>query len=339
MVMKKTLIFCMSALLLLTTMNLTAANKKEMWMNAITEKDLNTKLQKLMEYKAEFDDPKDDNYTNLYYNITYTVFQLKKFSESIEYAEKTLQIPGLQDNLKLNLYLMLANAYNITKQDLKKAAEYADMVVGVADNLKKLTSGNADDINRMDNGYVSPALRIQASIYLQLGKNGDHSLLLKASEKSIAAFEIDKAQTSLAFALQAFSSLAKEKKSQEAVSVMEAIHQKREGTSKEFDALAQIYYHHLNNKEKAVEYWEKAYQKTPSADLASRLGTLLQKQNPSKAVDYLADEFAFTDSRESQTFKLLEHLYFNVVYKDQTHEEKEAGFNTLLETAKSRVKK
>jgi len=310
-----------------------------LWVNAITEKDLNVKLQKLMEYKAEYDDPKDDNYTNLYYNLTYTIFQLKKFAESIEYGEKTLQIPGLQDNLKLNLYLMLANAYNITKQDLKKAAEYADMVVGTAQNLKKLTSENEDEIGKMDTGYIAPALRIQASIYLQLGKNGDSTLLLKVSEKSLAAFDIDKAQTSLAFALQAFSTLAKEKKSKEAVSVMEAIHQRREGTSKEFDALAQIYYHHLNNKEKAIEYWEKSYHKHPSADLASQLGTLLQKQNPAKAVEYLADEFAFTDDRESQTFKLLEHLYFNVVNKDQANEEKEAGFKALLEAAKGRRQK
>ena len=84
--MKKTLIICLTALIFLSALSLPAANKKEMWMNAITEKDPTVKLQKLMEYKAEFDDPKDDNYLYLYSNLTLTSFQLKKFAESIEFG-------------------------------------------------------------------------------------------------------------------------------------------------------------------------------------------------------------------------------------------------------------
>jgi len=333
--MKKILICSLAALLLLAAMNLTAASKKDMWMNAITERDASVKLQKLLEYKAEYDDEKDENHLYLYLNLTITSFQLKKFAESIEFGEKTLQISNIQDNNKLDLYLILANAYNVTNQDLNKSAEYAEMVISTAQNLKQLSADNADALAKMDNSYVSPALRIQAKIYLQQGKNNP-ALLVKAAEKSIAAFQIDKNQSTLVFALSAFSTLANGKKFQEAATVMESIHKQREGSAKEFDALAKIYYQ-MDNKDKAVEYFEKAYSKSASAKAASQLGTLLQSKNPAKAIEFLADEFAFTDNRDSQTFKLLEHLYFNVVYKDKSVEDKETGFKALLEAAKSRI--
>ena len=335
--MKKTFICGLAALLLFSALSLHAVSKKDMWMNAITERDPAAKLQKLMEYKAEYDDPKDDNYLYLYYNLTITSYQLKKFAEAIELGEKTLQIPNIQDNNKLDLYLILANGYNVTNQDLNKAAEYAEMVVSTANSLKQLAGDNADAISKMDGGYISPALRIQAKIYLQLGKN-DSALLMKAAEKSIAAYRLDKNQTSLAFALTAFSSLANSKKYQEAATILESIHKEREGSEKEYDALGKIYYQ-MDKKEKAIEYFEKAYSKKASAQSASQLGTLLQKVNPAKAIEYLADEFAFTDNRESQTFKLLEHLYFNVVYKDKSEEDKEIGFKALLEAAKARINK
>ncbi len=335
--MKKTLIICLTALIFLSALSLPAANKKEMWMNAITEKDPTVKLQKLMEYKAEFDDPKDDNYLYLYSNLTLTSFQLKKFAESIEFGEKTLQIPNIQDNTKLTVYLILANAYNVTKQDYKKAAEYADMVVSTAQSLKQMTGDKPDEVSKMDAGYIAPALRIQASAFLQLGKT-DQAMLLKASEKAIAAYGVDKAQTSLAFALTAAGSLANNKKFQEAISIIESIHKLREGTAQEYDNLAKMY-NGLGNKDKMIENFEKAYGIKPNADTAEKLGRLLNKQNPTKAIEYLADVFAFTDSRESEAFKLLEHLYFNVVYKDKTAEDKDAGFKALLETAKGRIVK
>ncbi len=335
--MKKTLIIIVVMILLLSSLSLFAQSKKDLWMTAITEREADVKLQKLMEYKEKYDDPKDDNHLYLYLNLTAVTYQLKKFAETIELGEKTLQLADIQDNNKLDLYLILANSYNVTNQDLNKAAEYADMVVKTAQNLKLMSGDNADTITRMDGSYISPALRIQAKIYLQQGKN-DAAMLMKAADKSIAAYQIDKQQTSLAFALTAFSTLANTKKFKEAASVLESIHKQREGSAKEFDALAKIYYQ-MDNKDKAIEYFEKAYQKKPSAQAASQLGALLQKQNPAKAIEYLADEFAFTDNRESQTFKLLEHLYFNVIYKDHTEEDKESGFKALLEAAKQRIVK
>jgi tetratricopeptide (TPR) repeat protein len=335
--MKKTLVYCLAALILFSALSLTAASKKDLWMNAITERDPAAKLQKLLEYKNEYDDPKDDNYLYLYYNLTITHFTLKKYAESIELAEKTLQIPTIQDNNKIDLYLVLANAYNITSQDLQKAVEYADQVVVTAQNLKQMSLNSPENLSKMDVGYICPALRIQARIYLQLGKT-DHTMLTKAADKAMAAYLIDKSDNSLAFAKQAFGILANAKKYTEAAAIMETILKSKEGNAKEYEDLAKIFYLQ-DKKDQAVEYFEKAYALKGSAEAASQLGVLLQKTNPAKALDYLADEFAYTGNRESQTFKLLEHLYHNVVNKDKTQEDKEAGFNALLETAKGRIQK
>lgn len=335
--MKKTLVYCLAALVLLSALSLTAASKKEMWMNAITERDPALKLQKLLEYKNEYDDAKDENHLYLYYNLSVTYFGLKKYAESIEISEKTLQLPNIQDNNKIDLYLVLANAYNITSQDLQKAVEYADQVVATAQNLKQLSAGSPENQNKMDVGYVCPALRIQARIYLQLGKT-DHTMLTKAAEKAMAAYVIDKSDNSLAFAKQAFGILANAKKYDEAANIMETILKNKEGSAKEFDDMAKIYYLQ-DKKDQAIEYFEKAYKLEGSADAAAQLGKLLNKTNPAKAMEYLADEFAYTGNTEAETYKLLKHLYYNIVNKDKSQEDNDAGFNALLETAKGRIKR
>ena len=80
------------------------------------------------------------------------------------------------------------------------------------------------------------------------------------------------------------------------------------------------------------------YKVRKQAKIAKRIALLVQKQDPHKGAKYFAEAFVLSKSdKESDAYKYLEHLYFNIIAKDKPPEEKEKGFKEFIDAAKQRL--
>jgi hypothetical protein len=65
---------------------------------------------------------------------------------------------------------------------------------------------------------------------------------------------------------------------------------------------------------------------------------LAHKSDPNKAIRYFADAYVLSNlNKETNAYKYLEQLYFNGIAKDKTPEEKEQGFQDIIDAAKARL--
>ena len=287
-----------------------------MWTKAITEKDINLRLQYLKEYQAEFGDQKDKFAKFLYINLAETAFQLTKYDEAIQAAEIAITFPDLDDASKLRLFFNLANSYNITKKDLDKSYQYAGQLIDLATTLINQQQGEPDSekrekfVTQYNTFYIAPALRIQAYVLYSKGKD-DPASLKEMTEKACKAYQADKSQRSADMILAFASNLYKKQLTDDAIKAMELILDKEKPEYKYVYMLANLYLR-KKNKEKSTAYFEEAYKLKREAKLALKLGQLLYKQNRDKGIQYFSEAFVLGNSnKQSDSYKFLENLYFN----------------------------
>ncbi len=336
-------IIVVSVVVLLTSLFLFGSKKEEMWHKAITEKDLELRLQYLKEYEAEFGDKKDKFHKFLYMNLADTAFQLSKYDESIQFGEKTLTFPDINASNKLRLYLTLANSYNITKKDIDKAYHYAGLIVDLSKELISEHETTEHDqekkekyINNYKTFYIAPALRIQAQILY--GKGKDNSVTLKeAAQKACEAFDSDKSNRSSEMVFSFAFSLYRNNLINEAINALELILDREKPEYKHSYMLANLY-NRKKDKAKAAMYFEMAYNVDRKANLAMKIAQLVYKDNIDKGIQYFAEAFILLKSdKESDAYKYLEQLYFNQKAKNIPPAEQEKGFRTIINTARTRL--
>jgi hypothetical protein len=341
--MNKKIIYIL-VLVLLTSLVLKADRKQqELFTKAITEKDATLKMQYLKDYQTKYGEKKDRFHKFLYLNLTDTAFRLKLYDEAISYGEKTLAIPELGDDNKIRLYMSLANSYNITKKDIEKASEYAQLTIDLAhDMMGKIKALDQDQeskdkiLNNYNVFYIAPAYRIQSQILYNKGKD-DPQTLKEAFEKACEAYRTDKSDRSAKMVSSFAMNLYGKKMNNEAIKALELIMNKENPDLKHIMMLGNLYYR-LRNKKQAVHYFEMYYKIRKQAKIANRIGLLVQKDDPVKGANYFAEAFLLSKSnKESDAYKYLEHIYFNIIAKDKPPEEKEAGFKDFINQAKERL--
>lgn len=344
MKIKKLSIVCIAVLVIASSL-FSASKKEEMWTKAITEKDINLRLQYLKEYQAEFGDQKDKFAKFLYINLADTAFQVTKYDEAIQAAEVAINYPDLDEANKLRLFLLLANSYNITKKDMDKSFQYAGQVIELANVLINQQQAEPDPekkakfVAQYNTFYIAPALRIQAQVLYSKGKD-DPASLKEMTEKACKAYEADKSQRSADMIFAFASNLYKKQLNDDAIKATELILDKEKPEYKYVYMLANLY-NRKKNKEKSTAYFEESYRLKRDAKLALNLGKLLYKQDREKGIQYFSEAFVLgNSSKQSDAYKFLENLYFNNPdIKKLTPEEQEKGFRTIVNAARERLGK
>lgn len=326
---------------------LSGNEKQDLWIKAAAEKNPEIKLQLFEQYNQTYgEDKRDKNAKFLFYNLAQTSFILKKFEKTIEYGENALTFEDLEDHYKVDIALWLANAYNLARKDYDKAFSYAGMVLDFGKSIKEMAEGRerAEELAKgIDKRYLAPALRIQIRILLAKGLND--KTRTDVIEKGISAHELEpENEFSKRTVLKESVELAKNNLIDDAINAIEKVIDHEDLSYGEANLLAQLYYRRYSknkadeDKDKAVECYEKAYAKNKESEIAVKIGQLVSKKDKDKAIRYFAEAYILSESnKESDAYKYLQQLWFKDKAKNQTPEEQEAGFKEIITAAKTRL--
>ena len=314
--------------------------KQDLWLKAVSEKDGKVRLQLLEDFAIKYS--KDKRFfKNLNINLTKTAYLIRNFDKTIEYGEKVISIEDLEDNYKIEMYIYLANSYNVTKRDMDKAFQYAGLVIDLAKKIKK-SFGDDNKLKKQINSiYLSPALSIQSLILYSKGKDDENSGALKdALAKSIEAFELDTSKRtekrifSFAIALYRKDPLMID----DSLAAVEKLFTASEESNHRYAYMVGQWYLKKKDKENAIKFITTAYDLNKKANIATKLGQLLHKTAPQKAVEYFAEAFLLDESdKESNAYKYLRQLWYNKLAKGKPQAEQDSGFDEILKLAKARL--
>ncbi|MCK4836677.1 MAG: tetratricopeptide repeat protein [Candidatus Aminicenantes bacterium] len=320
-----------------------ADKRQDLWLKAAAEKNLELRLQYFEQFLKEFGDKKGKHSKYLYFNLAQSSFQLKKYDKSIEYCEQTLEFKDLEANLKLQAYLILANAFYVTKSDIDKAFNYAGLVIEFGKSVK-MTTESTDRSKQLseniDKHFISPACRIQTLILFEKGKDNPENLM-EATKKAMEAYNFNKTKRNVDLILSLAYRLGKLDRLDKAIYYVEQLCDNNEGNAKCFSMLG-TWYNKKGNKDKAIHYFEKYYQvqekDSNAAKTALKVGVLLSKKDKLKAMNYFAEAYVLLNSdKESKVYKYLQQLWFNEIAKGKPQAEQDKGFAEIIKTAKTRL--
>ncbi len=302
------------------------------WTALVGEKDLQTKMEKLEAYYDKYG-AKEDRYSMyMYVYLAQTSYLLQKYEKTIQFGEKALVYKEIDASNKLPLYLYLANAYNLTKQDLEKAYSYAEQIVTLANSLRSTSTGNSV----MDINYTAPALRIQVQL-LAAKAQEEPEKAVSALNKAIEAFKLDKSDKSANFVIHLSDHLSKTDRIADAIRGLEALIEVKPNA--DYSKLLGVWYARIKDNPKAIENFKASYAQKKNAQVAYNLGILLnQNQELDAAINYLAEAHLLNDEKYSpEALKLLDHLVFFEKTKGQPQAEQEALYNEILASARARL--
>jgi hypothetical protein len=316
--------------------------QQELYLKAVAEKDLATKMELLKEYEAKYGQKKDKFLRFIYLNLADTAHKLKKYDEAIQYGETALQAEDIDPTNKLNVLFALANSYYTTKKDFDKALEHAKALVEFCGTLIEKVNASGQDqekkeefIDNYRKFFIAPAHRLQSLVYYAKGKDEPENIKM-AAENALKAYEFDPSENSVRLAFSIAGNLYKKNLYTEAIAVAEKIIDKENPSYNHANFLATLYYK-KKNKTKAIYYYELAYKIKRQKGLAMKIASMVHKTDITKGIRYFADAFVLSElNKESDAYKYLEHLYFNKFAKDKSVEEKEEGFKQIISAAKQR---
>lgn len=314
------------------------SEKQDLWLKAVSEKNVKTRLQLLEDFAVKY--AKDKRlFKNLNINLTKTSYFLRDFDKTIEYGEKVITIEDLEDNYKIEMYIYLANSYNVTKRDIDKAYQYAGLVVDLAKLIKKGFDKDEKLKKQINANYLAPALSIQSLILYSKGKDNVESLN-NALEKSLEAFEFDSSKRtekrifSFAIALYKKDPLMIDN----SLAAVEKLFSSSEEPNARYAYMIGQWYLKKKDRDNAVKFISTAYDSNKKANIATKLGQLLHKSAPEKAIKYFAEAFLLDDSdKDSNAYKYLRQLWYNKLAKGKPQAEQDSGFDEILKLAKARL--
>ncbi len=306
-------------------------NPKDMYENALKEKDPVLKFQKLEEYYNKNRSEQHNMKKIFFLHIVRAAFESKKFDRVIKYGEKALKFEWINEENKLGLYLQISNAYVISEINLTKAYNYSEFVI----NLGKLMIQN-DSNSGLNEKFVIPAFCLQIRI---LDKQiTDLEALENVLKKSIEAYLYEKSPEFARYIFVFTNRLYyKFNKYDEAIEALEMICNDNSIKPEYLNKIA-LWYFKKDEIEKAIEYLKRSYNLKKDAKISYSLGKLLQRRDIDEAIDYLAESYLMDDKNTSNNSKiLLQHLFFNIKMDGKSPEEKERGYIEILNKARLKL--
>ncbi len=303
-------------------------NSKNMYENALQEKNPVLRFQKLEEYynKNREDDQKVDKKFIL--SIVRAAFESKKFDRVIKYGEKALKFEWINEENKLGLYLQISNAYVVLKMNLFKAYNYSEFIIN---RTKIMIKSESDSV--LIKKFIIPALYLQILIFdkevtnVEALENG----LKKSTELYLYEKSPEFAKYVFLFANKLYYQFNKHEQAMKALEIV----CNDSSIKPEYLNKIAYWYSKKDEIEKAIVFLKRSYDLKKDAKTAYSLGKLLQKKDIDKAIDYLAESYLMGDKKSSNNTKLLlEHLYFNIKMDGKSPEEKEKGYIEILNKAR-----
>jgi hypothetical protein len=313
--MKKILLTTLMVMIFLINFLPAQEKANEEYIQAMTTSDINEKAQKLKSWVEKYGG-QGTEYENFAYATLATLpYQGKTPQETVQYGEKALEIGGLDDSTKAQVLIHVASVYIDQGNNLDKAASYGRQVVQTAQEAKS-DSNNTGSTNAWDQligaGHYT---RAQA-----LEKAGDISAAVEAYQKSYQILKNKQIITSLA---KIGKTLYDQKKYSQAVEALSAAN----AVLDDFATTAYIAraHHRAGNRDKALEFYKKAFAKQKNGEIAYNAGLILAKKaetDPSavdEALEYFLYASFLSEANSEKAMKLAEGLYFS---KNQTYNEK-----------------
>jgi len=318
-------------------------DRQELYLKAVAEKDLATKMTLLKEYEDKYGQKKDKFLRFIYLNLADTAFKLKNYDETIQYGETALEYAEMDPNNKIRMYLSLANSYYLIQKDPDKAYRYTELVITLCNRMIDQNRKSDQDkekvekfINNYRMYYVAPAYKIQALILFNKGKDNAETIK-NAALKAVEAYKAGKTKSYVDMVFSLAVNLYKKNRLDDTLAIIDQVADNKAMDQRYADFVATVYYR-KGKKEKAVHYWEISYTAKKKIKTAMKIGQLVNKLDIDKGIKYFADAYVLSKlDKGSDAYKYLEQLYFNKKAKDKSDEEKETGFKEIISAAKARL--
>lgn len=326
--MKKTVLTTL-VILLFISVSLSAQNTAadEEYIKAVTTQNVDQKVKLLKEYLTKYGGKGTKYENHVYANLCLLRYRGKKAQETINYGEKSLELGGLDDYTKSQIFLQLSGLYSQLGQNLEKAKNYALQVIQISQankNKESETMSPAEWNKFIGAGYLAHGQALEKAKDLKgavdsyinsykILKNIQIAKSLQKIGKSLYDFkfynEAEKAFKIACDALKDFGSCA---------------------------FYAKTLYRN-GKKEEALKYFKQAYAKQKSGEIAYNIGIILAgkvKMNPSQsqeAIKYLLDASFLSPSHSKKAMDLAERLFFSG--------NKELRYNEKVKELSDRTKK
>ncbi|MCP2520679.1 hypothetical protein NLC82_03395 [Candidatus Aminicenantes bacterium AC-335-A11] len=291
-------------------------------MKAINEKDPEKQVALFEEYLKKFSGQRTPYEKYVLANLALIYSRKQEHSKVVEYGEKALSFPRLDDFARIQLYIALADSYVKLNQNLAKANRYAEIAVELSE-IKVETKDKEKWIKILGGGYY-----VKASALKKLNNNSDALKYYIKAYEILNDFQILNDLKELGLIFYNSKSF---NEAERAFFLPATI-------LKDFASLnfyAKSLYH--NEKiDKALIYFKEAFDKNPNSDTAYNIGIILARDESKieKAIEYLAKAVVLNNGKKVEDArKLLEHLFFNI--KKGTKKE----FKELLKKVQSEIKK
>ena len=339
----KLTVFCIMVLMGSVLMYSTPIERQDLYIKAVSEKDLQVKIQLLKEYQQLYGQQQDNYLKFVYIQLAESLFQVKNYTETIVYGEKALEYTEIPATNKLTVLFALANSYYQTQKDLQKAFAYGTSMVEIAqwvmDKAKNSELEKDKLIQFIDtykNFYIAPVYRLQAMIVYSKDKQNPE-VIKEAAQKAISAFLEDQSENSAKLVFFFAGELFKMNLTDDAIALSTQAFDESNPNPRFATFLATLYYK-INDKEKAIHYFELAYKTDRDIKTAMKIGQLVYKKDIDKGIQYFADAYIMSSFDEnSQAYKFLQQLYYHQKAKGLPAQEQDKGFNDIIQAAKARV--
>lgn len=310
------------------------ADKKEkeaLYLSALTERNLSKKFEKLEEYFTKYG-KKKKNLTSIFFiTVVDTCLQLKKYDKAEEYADRALKFKKMKKSEKIKIHLATASIALYSKKDVEKAMAIADEVIAKAKKLKDLTP------QELQYEYIGPAGRLKIAALDVESKTLEGTQ--KALKRSLEMYKKDKSSDSAQFVFHFAKRLYIDfNKTEEAFAAMEVICASPNVKPAHLEQVG-LWYNDAGFTGKAKDKMLLAYKLKKTTKRAYYIGRFAYESSIDEAMTYLAEAAVLGYDDFAQRSKtLLKKIYYEEKAKEMTEEEKEQGFQKLLEEAKERVK-
>jgi tetratricopeptide (TPR) repeat protein len=318
-------------------------DSRELYIQAVSEKDPEVKIQLLKRYEQEYGEKKDEYIKFIHIQLADTFFKTGNYDEAVRYGEKALGNEELAPTNKLLIFYVLAFSYQASQKDLSRAYDYAGSMIDLAQwAIDKAKNSDLEKeqleefVETYQTYYIATGYRIQAKILFSRGKDNADTLK-EALQKALAAYRQDKSGGSAGMVFSLAGQLFTKNMLDDAAAAVENIFDENHPNERFANFLGTLYYK-KGSKDKAVRYFELAYKTGRRLNTAMAIGKLVYKKDIDKGIKYFADAYVLSDFDEgSNAFKYLQQLYYNQKAKDLPPGEKEKGFKEIIKEARDRM--
>jgi len=323
-----TMLVVVGLVLVVSVLGAQADDPEKLFLNALSEKDPQIKLEKLVRYEQQYGKQAGALSKLLYANLVLAAYPLKDYEKTVNYGGKALALEGHDAMTRMKLCLYVSTSLLLLERDVPQALVLAEEAYS---HGKKFFTESADPYYR--NQFVIPALKNQI---VALKAGGEPDQLQSAFRKAQELYALDPSPVALQLLCDSGNQLQKAGQAEEPIAVFENLLSKR--PQPEIARRLAIWLDAQSQRPKAIEYLQLSYHLDRKARTAYELAILLQADNPPLAMEYLAESFILNDPAVSpRSEEVLRQLFVNSPAAKLKPKDMEKAYEDILNAARARI--